>query len=184
MIQKKIIFLFCALLLPVAVFLFLKSFGKNEFDVKPLFQTSVQVGERCAEYSYRFPYTIPDSLRSFVFQETKDTLTLIVLTQTLPDIEKHLSVQLERIFKESSLGRVFLLHDGESNTSGFDSRVTIKDIGVDNFLSLKYCALLLSSEQSAVLIDSQGRVRGQYNLSELDEVDRLIMEAKIILKQY
>ena len=35
--QKKTVFLFLALILPICIFLFLKFFGKNEFAVEPLY---------------------------------------------------------------------------------------------------------------------------------------------------
>lgn len=37
---------------------------------------------------------------------------------------------------------------------------------------------------SAVLIDGEGRVRGQYTILDRTEMDRLIMETKIILNDY
>ncbi|MFZ2904999.1 MAG: hypothetical protein WAZ98_02230 [Cyclobacteriaceae bacterium] len=184
MSQKKIIVLFCALLLPVAIFLFLKSFGKNEFNVEPLYQKPIPTDARCAGYSYQFPYSIPDSLVSILFQGNKDTLALVILADTSTDIEKHLTNQLDRIFKESALTHIFLLHNGTQKITEVDSRVTSITTDQSNFQALKYCALLLSAEQSAVLIDDRGRIRGQYTLSELDEADRLIVEAKIMLKQY
>src|SRR5262245_35273327 len=59
--MKKSIYLFIALLLPGCIFLFLKFFGKNQFDVAPLFVErvdSVDVG--C--FQHTFPYAVPDSV--------------------------------------------------------------------------------------------------------------------------
>src|SRR5882672_9775545 len=78
MIKKKVIFLFLALLLPIAVFIFLKSFGKNEFAVQPLFQDSVSVPIGCSSFSYPVPYVTPDTVLAQVFHEINDSLALLV----------------------------------------------------------------------------------------------------------
>jgi hypothetical protein len=46
------------------------------------------------------------------------------------------------------------------------------------------CALLMRDEDGEVLLDSVGRVRGYYNLRSREETDRLILEMRILLKQY
>ena len=57
---KKIIVLFLALLLPVAIFIFLKSFGKNEFEVKPMFQDAVNQPTDCSSFKYQTPYQVAE----------------------------------------------------------------------------------------------------------------------------
>jgi hypothetical protein len=42
----------------------------------------------------------------------------------------------------------------------------------------------LAEPFDAVLVDSKRRIRGQYDLKDRDEVDRLITEVAIIFKQY
>jgi hypothetical protein len=39
-------------------------------------------------------------------------------------------------------------------------------------------------EASVALVDHKNRIRGYYDGKDRDEVDRLIVEMKIILKQY
>lgn len=46
------------------------------------------------------------------------------------------------------------------------------------------CALLLRDNESDVLIDSAGQIRGYYRIGSREETDRLILELKILLKQY
>jgi hypothetical protein len=43
---------------------------------------------------------------------------------------------------------------------------------------------LLEGPRQAVLIDSQRRIRGFYDLRNRDEVDRLRVELKILLEKY
>lgn len=46
------------------------------------------------------------------------------------------------------------------------------------------CALLLRENDTEVLIDTAGQIRGYYSLGSREETDRLILELKILLKQY
>ena len=48
MLNKKTLFLFLALVLPIGIFLFLKFFGRNEFSVEPLYtRVYPEVTEGC-----------------------------------------------------------------------------------------------------------------------------------------
>lgn len=71
---KKLI-LFVALPLPILVFLFLKFFGKNEFDVPVYWSDGINV-PGCTPYAK--PYTVPDSALS-AWGWTGAKATLIVL---------------------------------------------------------------------------------------------------------
>jgi hypothetical protein len=74
--MKKII-LFVALPLPVLIFLFLKFFGKNEFDVKVYWSEGVNVAG-CAPQPA--PYIVPDSALT-AWGWTGDKATLIILNE-------------------------------------------------------------------------------------------------------
>ena len=49
---------------------------------------------------------------------------------------------------------------------------------------VKSCVFLLSGLNNLVLVDREGNIRGQYQLGNLDEEDRLLVETTIILKKY
>jgi hypothetical protein len=49
---------------------------------------------------------------------------------------------------------------------------------------LRQCILLMQGDTSIAVVDHSRRIRGYYRGSERDEIDRLIVEMKIILKQY
>jgi hypothetical protein len=156
---KKILFLFLALLLPIVVFLFLKSFGKNEFAVEPLFQTEIERKSDCPSH-YEIPYVVSDSALTKLAWTENDSLTLIIFG-ALND--KKTAVQENRLKAELPKG--------------------IKLISALRTMN-QNCVFLLKPDQNAVLLDSKRRIRGQYDLTNLDEADRLIMEANIILKKY
>src|SRR5688572_25080711 len=63
---KKALFLFLALLLPVGIFVFLKIFGENQFDVAPLHQEGMIEAPANCNLKYTTPYIIPDSVMSTV----------------------------------------------------------------------------------------------------------------------
>lgn len=160
---KQVLYLFVALLLPTGIFLFLKIFGKNEFEVKPLYQDAagpVQAG--C--YPVQVPYHLPDSIFSQVWN-AKDSLVLV----TFSELKGESLTQLERVrkdFQQDALAELPASRIG-------------KDLGF-----LKKCIFLTPEPFDLVLVDKHGRLRGQYLSSDREEVDRLITEIAIILKKY
>ncbi|MFZ5970610.1 MAG: hypothetical protein ACOYXA_03365 [Bacteroidota bacterium] len=76
MTVKKGFYLFLALLLPGIIFIFLKKFGKNEFNL-PVYEAAV-VGNECPYTSYPSPYAVPDSL----WKENRTYATLFVFPGT------------------------------------------------------------------------------------------------------
>lgn len=175
---KKVLILFLALLLPVVVFVFLKSFGKNEFVVTPLFQDSVSVSINCPTVEIKAPYFLPDSILKR-FHAEDDSLTLIVLQ----DVQPHttLETSIERISRESTV-KVFY-----SSWEDLNLEDTLK--GPDPIVTQEYkylhdCVFLMKEQDNAVLVDDKRRIMGQYNLLDLEDADRLITEVKIISKDY
>lgn len=164
---KKIIYLFLALLLPVGVFLFLKFFGKNEFEVKPLYQTEItNIPEDC-KGDYHVPYVIPDSLNNRL-PEIKNSLLTVVVFADQTDKRSGVHKQVDRVKEEFSKDPVSIVYlDGGG------------DVDV-----LRRCVFLLSEEMSVALVDRERRIRGQYNVASLEDADRLIVEMQIILKKY
>lgn len=162
--SKKILFLFLALLLPVVVFLFLKGFGKNEFNVPPMFQDVIESPEGCTSFEYTTPYIISDSIMDRLSWNKHDSLTLIVFNDTSEEASKKKSIQIDRLRVEFPTEKLNVITSTE--------------------VTFKSCIFLLKAEDNAVMMDSKRRIRGQYNLTDLDEADRLIMEIRIILKKY
>src|SRR5690606_2626507 len=74
----KLILLILALALPVLIFVFLKFFGKNEFQVEPLFSEGTPAVSGCPEFP-KGQYHIPAELVAGLGGSTADSLTLIVL---------------------------------------------------------------------------------------------------------
>lgn len=165
MTGKKVI-LIIALILPIGIFMFLKFFGKNQFDVQPLFQEKTDVADCAGEYE--FPYVIPDSI-SHQWSINEYELTVIPFVHNDNSTDNETLIQIRRI---------------EEEFSGYP--IQIRQIEGNDALTqkTKSCVLLMPEKTSVVLIDKSGSIRGQYDGSSLEEMDRLMVEMKIILKKY
>lgn len=181
--MKKIVFLCLALLMPVLVYLFLKTFGRNEFDVPVLYTDSVTVPRECQPLTYNVPYVIPDSVLQQVSWNREDSLTLLVFDDTDRVRQHERSIQVTRIFtafKAEPLQVVKIYTDMNPGSTQVE-RLNVIGIPEAEYTRLRSCVFLLNPEQDAVLIDRQKRIRGQYNLLKREDADRLIMEELNIL---
>ena len=163
---KKRIFLFVALLLPALVFVFLKMFGKNEFDVAVMFQKERPVAEAgCPEVA--LPYTVDKD----ILKEVLSTRNNLVLVWFMKD-----SVSSAKGATELGQLRTELAKDPVS--------IIALGSGDEHFHDWYACRFLLRAPQDAVLVDKNGGIRGQYELADRDEADRLRTEITILLKKY
>ncbi|WP_276370364.1 hypothetical protein [Chryseolinea sp. H1M3-3] len=159
---KKIVLLFLALLFPACVFVFLKFFGKNEFNVPPLYTDVYPEGVSECGVNITLPYHIPDSVMSSL-QLSADSLTLIHFGELNTESRN----QLSRVKKE---------HGMEVKTNILDDQ--------RNAAVLKKCVFFLKEPFDLVLIDDEGVIRGQYVSGDRDEIDRLLMELSILFKKF
>ncbi len=161
--MKKILYLFAALLLPVLVFIFLKFFGKNEFQVEPLFvHEPPQLQSGCL--IPQLPYHVPDSvLDQFSFGQ--DSLLLILFAKQEGDAKRN----LDHVGKDfESLASTLVVNDSLDSHTDF----------------MKKCIFFLSEPFNLVLVDHSGQIRGQYEAHDREDMDRLITELTIIQKKY
>jgi hypothetical protein len=165
MAGKKILFLFLALLLPVGVFLFLKTFGKNEFDVPVLYSAGVVDKPAGCNLDYGKPYFLPDSIFIKIDHARNASLTII-------DFAKAHSSRLESIQTKFKGAKVVLKPASELS------------INSTAFSFVRQCILLLNEQETIILVDNEKRIRGKYNGTKRDELDRLEAEIIIILKKY
>lgn len=156
---KKALFLFLALLLPVGVFVFLKLFGKNEFDVPAFYQDKAPAVADCG-VTYKTPYALPDSVMTKLSAQKKNDLYLIHFSDTLSS----------RIREEIKYDEISFV-DGDV-------------IGTENVEQFKKCVLLIPTTEDLIAIDKDGKIRGYYTSSDREEVDRLLLEIEILLKKY
>lgn len=155
--KRKILFLSLALLLPVIVFLFLKTFGRNQFDIPVYHKDSVEYIAGC-ERTFEAPYAVADSVTVQIGWQGNEA-TLISFA------------------KIPSEGLMRLKEDFEP------SQLQIVSISDSDVARLK-CVFLASEKYNAVLLDGKRQIRGYYQLTSREETDRLLMEISILLKDY
>lgn len=184
--SKKPILLFLALVLPVAVFVFLKFFGKNEFAVPVLFEDGIATPVGCESFRYDVPYSIPDTLLTKFSWNSNDSISLVVFRITTDAEQQEQSIQLNRIFTEFPTDNFKIILLSESNKSEQSELENVRVVWVNwqYESSARSCVFLLKPTDNTVLLDSKKRIRGQYNTANREDVDRLIMEVKIMLKKY
>jgi hypothetical protein len=159
-VKRKTIYLFLALVLPIFIFLFLKIFGKNEFDI-PIFYTKGVSSDTLAtgcQFTVKGQYFVPDS----VLEKWNRKSTVIIFSFS----QEREPGWMKDLINEEKLE---ILKQGCRQCS-------------EDFL--KNCIFFLKPPYDIVLIDNQKRIRGYYKLGNLDEMDRLDVELKILLKKY
>ncbi|HEX8040129.1 MAG TPA: hypothetical protein VF490_13305 [Chryseosolibacter sp.] len=162
--RKKAAVLISALILPVAIFLFLKIFGRNEFQVAPLHQQGTLPAPANCPYLYETPYRVADSVIAELRLGKTDSLFVLYFDPAL-------ATPLKRVSVEYGDAPVKLVPPS-SLPPDVDRRV------------LQECILLLHPPASVVMLDHLKRIRGYYDGRDRDEVDRLLVEIDIILKHY
>jgi hypothetical protein len=93
------------------------------------------------------------------------------------------------IVAEASLPKVIVLRPPLDNVTRtrlndtFAEKITIHEL--DSLLdNKKKCIFITQSIDSLVLLDDQNYIRGYYKAGNRDEMDRLVVELKILLKKY
>jgi hypothetical protein len=183
---KKPILLFLALGLPVAVFVFLKYFGRNEFAVPVLFEAGIETPVGCELFVYDVPYSIPDTILTKFAWSSSDSISLVVFSGRINAEHQEQSIQLDRIFTEFPTDNFKIIVLSESSRAEQTEFKNVRLVLVDwqQESSARSCVFLLKPTDNTVLLDSKKRIRGQYNITNREDVDRLIMEIKIVLKKY
>lgn len=162
---RKIFYLVAALAFPIAIFLFLKFFGKNEFAVEPLYQESIP--SKGCPYAYDLPYAVPDSVRDIIADSNALAVVTLMGKEKADEADK-LIRRLESLFKTDPVS----FHKMDETTAG------------DGYPVLRECVFLLAADTTVAVIDRDGRIRGQYTPASMEDIDRLIVELKIILKKF
>jgi hypothetical protein len=161
-VKKKNIYLSLALVVPVLVFVFLKFFGTNKFQIPIFHQFRIEEVSGC-RHEFKTPYVVEDSVIRFLTGKQGETILVVFI-----------NLQGEnklRIDKEAVEGRLKIV----DMTAGAISQEKLKDIG---------CTLLKPVTDNAVLIDAKKQIRGYYNLGNREEMDRLQVELKILFNEY
>lgn len=177
---KKPILLILALLLPVSIFLFLHFFGKNEFEIPVYYQSDVEGIPRDCQINYSFPYKIENDQ---IGLGDENTLVFFASGLSLNEL-KEAKFQLDRIhdeFGSNTPKLVYVISSSDTLTIPQLPDATV--LSLENYDLTRHC-IFLAMENRIVLVDSQKQIRGLYADARLKQVDRIILELKILFKEY
>lgn len=160
------------LAIPLSIFIFLRIFGENKFDI-PIQHTD-GVKDKIGECDYgNGQFLVPDSLLG------SSGLFVVFIYEARELSPNTLDNQYERIRE--------LFKSNMPEMKVFTS----DNITLDNVDIIKYpeqtlqqvmnCGFVTNIPNQYILIDAKRRIRGYYS-TELDEVDRLIVEIKILIQ--
>jgi hypothetical protein len=160
--NKKLIILVLALVLPGLIFLFLKIFGNNQFDIPVYYKDGLEGAPTECLKTSKGQYVLPDSL--------------------LDQVKWHNGAALW--FTGASLSEMKELKRALENIKPADVQfINLDSLQLPDSENIKKCKLLLKNPWNAVLTDSQKRIRGYYSLTSREELDRLAIEIEILLKK-
>lgn len=199
--MKKILSLVFTLAIPVAIFLFLKFFGDNRFQIPVLFEDGIQ-GCESVESVHRVPeiHLIDQEGQRNATGEDNNYRIYCVLTGR-NETSGEMIIQLVRIqdaFYESGEPN-FILISSDSNMAR-EASYSLLEAGMkterliagylppDEFMPFLKCGLglgeiLIEQACKLVLVDKERRIRGIYNGLEMEQTEQLILELKILKEQ-
>jgi len=158
--SKKITYLLVALALPGLIFIFLKIFGKNHFDIPVYYKEGITDSLKECSVMRHGQYTLADSvLKSF---GCKNDVTCLFVDAS--EVNNKEMLQLKQSYSDNQL-----------------QIIALKGIESSRMSRIKKCVLFLKEPWKAVLVDKQKRIRGYYAFTSLEETDRLSVEVDILL---
>ena len=186
MLKKTILIL--TIIIPIMGIIIFNFFSKSHFDIPFYYQENIPSEFHCDKVSA--PYNIDEDLKYFtidsisLFPFNRNDIKIISISQ-LNDTYTSALNRVADEFNDNEGLKVysFGLHD-------FDSKIPVSPniIGlgiVDSMEQIKECIFLISpgSGDNTLLVDQQNRIRGYYDLMDVDFTDSLIVETKILLHQ-
>lgn len=198
--MKKILFLVFTLAIPVAIFLFLKIFGNNEFEVPVLFENGIYECENSSS-----PHVVPEfeyigeTEKNLSSENLEGYLVFGVLKEKSIEELKRKTTELVRIqdaFYEIGPPSFILLLD-ENMQLKEEFAELAAEVGLENknyevatmshgfLMDFMKCGIALIDEKNGhsdnlVLVDPSRNIRGIYHTYELEQTDQLILELKIL----
>lgn len=192
--------LLLTLAIPVFIWLFLKFFGNNNFELPVYYTEGITTVAHCT--SNTSPHTLPDFQMQKANGESfssKDLEDKMLLSFFLPDrcaenceLVLEMLANIQSVFSQEQAFQILVIANGQYTT---DELMSLKSrfnavTGKWNFIQgdsqkvdhLKKCGFVLSSDQenSLILTDSSQRIRGYYNGIDPEDIDRLKGEIKIL----
>jgi protein SCO1/2 len=203
--ELKILVLITILIIPACIYIFLRTFGVNEFSL-PVYPVGELKGSPLSSErgKYDQKMVFPDlyDVEGHIFDQGSlaGDILILEIVATDDDITRR-EYQLNRIAGTfSGENTVHLLRIIEKGNTTHSNNGTFKEKNAnttvcysDHEATKNLTGLLFQTGENnkgqnkgtrqLVLIDTERNVRGFYNMDEFEEMDRLILEVKILLTQ-
>jgi len=201
--SKKYLILAVTISFPVILYLFLRFFGQNNYDLPYYFKEDKMLcSEANGEMIFLNTINREDSIElTRIFDQTlslvilpdlsKDNQPLInELRRTVQNLEGKVNLSLLAIYADS-INHNSLLSIPEKSIRNFTLSVDRLDQLMNCHFKLPNAAFqgihpleeIWPNDEIMVLVDQQGYIRGYYNGFETKEVDRLILEINVLLSK-
>jgi hypothetical protein len=202
----KVLVLMCILLTPAAVYVFLQAFGHNEFDLPfyseegKLETTSFSSNTDSDPKIFKFEELF-DSTGKKVDQDSYANDIIILEFVSSQSDRKKRDFQIKRIsdiFQAEESVRILRVFTDNNHSGSIQVKIVDqpeRNISVlytgDNEMT-KMIKSIISADNNQgsgaiydimLLLDNQQRIRGSYAIHDFEEIDRLILEVKILLKK-
>lgn len=178
--QKTIkwVFLFLLIALPVAIYFFLQAFGENKFAIPILYMNGIENrADGCPEVLDQ--YYVP---RLTDYDTTLEGTSSEIVIYNLGRVKES-----DQLLKSNNLVMLNEKMNIWPRVGFFDANeksewlFNFAKCGLNLEVSFSDDSLLLND--NLVLIDSERKIRGYYNVLERQEIDRMITEIEILLKE-
>ncbi|MCH7514963.1 MAG: hypothetical protein IH947_13640 [Bacteroidetes bacterium] len=191
--RKSVLFLI--LVLPFVVYLFLKIFGENKYEIPVFYENGITFSE-CFQ-AQKKPFLVPD-LEKFleepgehpVLQEK--TSLIFVYSSLNPSAEFCLN-ELSRLMQTKFSGyQIQALALSDRKAPGVGNGIIFVNGNSDSIIRYVNCGLVMSQKPDTtitdnlhwiVLVDSKKQIRGYYDATDYEEYDRLAAEVDILVNE-
>lgn len=191
--NKKALIIALIIAFPIGLIFFFQFFSEPRFDIPVYYQTGVRPDtltrldciERTDEQYYVNNAVLPEGTHRIIHFERLDGPVLKTRLEELERVQDAHSMEDRVVLLSYINGRSMEVSD----VTDYNQRIfflenfwKINELDSAAWSQLKYCDMVMDFlDNRVVLVDSENRIRGYYNIMEREETDRLIDEIGILL---
>lgn len=201
--RYKFLVIMLTLVIPVVVYLFLRGFGENHFTVPVFYEKGVPPDSTLCHTNGQ-PHIVnlqmalaDQDIKPFdhPYEKKLSIIDVDENPQNRPGIPGYPINRVADIFAGNPKVQFILIRPagltGSVKQSPPEDRFLYVNSTREKMSEFAKCELILldfpehvdSLTRRLVVVDSQGRIRGYYQAGDFDEIDRMILEMKIMLTE-